>query len=130
MSSNVNQQKGLFQTLLACFIIVTVSFVTQRYKSLFITESGTFNLIEGQASLLLAAGLILKWKYIRLISGLWIIISLVMVIIVIVVTGKEFLLPNILLSIVLSILAYLLLFSNSVKMYVNDSGFHKLKMEK
>jgi hypothetical protein len=96
---------------------------------LFIGESGNLNIIEGQASFLLALGLLLKWKYIRLISGLWIILAFVGVLIFIVVIGKEILIPNILLLITLSILGYLLLFSNSLKMYVDDLGIKEDNIE-
>ena len=123
MSSKVYHQKGFFQTFLTCLLIIAISFITIRYKTLFVEESATYNLFEFQASLLLATGLLLKWKYIRQITGFVILISLIGTIILIVTTSMEFLLSNIILSIALSLVVYFLLFSNSVKMYVNEAGF-------
>lgn len=95
--------------------------------SLFVGESGNLNLIEPQASILLAAGLLLKWKYIRQITGFWIFISLFLVILTIFAMDKEFIFSNILLSIGFGIILYFLFFSDSLKTYVENTNVSGLK---
>lgn len=127
MIPNGFHQKGLFQTVLVGFLIILIGFFTNRYMSLFVGESGNFNLIEPQASILLAAGLLLKWKYIRQIAGFWMLVSLLLVIFAAVSMDRGFLLSNILLCIGLGIILYFLFFSDSLKTYVENARNIDLK---
>jgi len=129
MASNIFDQKGLFQTVLVGFLIVLVSFFTKRYTSVFFGTSGNLNILELQASILLAAGLLLKWKYIRQIAGFWMLISLLFLIFAIVAMDKEYLLANILLALGLGIILYFLFFSDSLRAYVEDRYVKELKPE-
>lgn len=68
MNEKFYQQKGFYQTLLTSILIISISLITQYKKTLFVQETGNFK-IYGSLGMLLAVGLLLKWKFVREILG-------------------------------------------------------------
>lgn len=120
MKTRFYQEKGFFLTLITSILIILIILIIDYKKTLFVQETGHLKILGGGLGIILAIGLILKWKYIRQILGVLVLLSLVAVIGMIIGSSKEFLLSYSILLSTLILIAYLLLFSKSVKDYVNS----------
>ncbi|NVO11847.1 MAG: hypothetical protein HXX16_17950 [Bacteroidales bacterium] len=120
MKTKLFQEKKFFLTLLTSILIISIVLIIDYKKTLFVHETGHLKILGGGLGIILAIGLILKWKYIRQILGVLVLISLVAVIVMAIGSSKEFLLSYSILLSTLILIAYFLLFSKSVKDYVNS----------
>jgi putative effector of murein hydrolase len=120
MKTKFYQEKGFFLTLLTSILIISIILIIDFKKTLFVRETGHLKILGGGLGIILAIGLILKWKYVRQILGVLVLISLVGVIFIAIGSSKEFLLSYSILLSTLFLIAYLLLFSKSVKDYINS----------
>lgn len=118
MNKKFYQQKGFYLTLLTSILIISISLITQYKKTLFVQETGNFK-IYGSLGMLLAVGLLLKWKFVREILGVLSLIVIASTVWIMLNGNKEFLISYGILLIVLIIVLYLLIFSKSVKGFVN-----------
>lgn len=78
MNTQIVNQKGFKEIVAVTILIIAVSLLTFIKKELFVHESGTMQ-VYGSIGVLLAFGLLLKWKYARpillFITGFWIIVT-------------------------------------------------------
>ncbi len=109
------EQKGFIPTLMASLLLIFVSTVNNYAKEYFVPETGHFKLLGG-LGLVLAIGLLLRWRYFRQISA--VISGFLMGIVVIfgISAGSQFLLSYIILATAL-LLLFLLLLSKPVILY-------------
>ena len=119
MNKKFYHQKGFYLTLLTSILIISVSLITQYKKALFVHETGNIK-IFGSLGTLLAIGLLLKWKFAREILGVFSLIAFVAIVIIMINTNKEFLISYGILLITLTLIILLLIFSNSVKSFLNN----------
>lgn len=110
------QQKGFWITLLTAILIVSVKLLTSFKYTLFVEEDGSFSMF-GNGGILLAAGLLLKWKHIRKILIVSVFFGLCICIGYAFNPDSPYHLNYMLLGIVLIGISYLL-FSDSVKKYL------------
>ena len=69
MNLKFYQQKGFKATLCAAIILIAIPIVTDLYKEYFVSETGHFKIMGG-LSIILAIGLLAKWKFVRHIAGI------------------------------------------------------------
>ncbi|MDQ1771442.1 hypothetical protein GQR60_09980 [Labilibaculum sp. A4] len=69
MNLKFYQQKGFKATLCAAIILIAIPIVTDVYKESFVSETGHFKIMGG-LSIILAIGLLAKWKFVRHIAGI------------------------------------------------------------
>lgn len=119
MKTKFYQEKGFFLTLLTSILIISIALLTEYKKTLFVHETGNFK-IFGSLGVLCAIGLLLKWKYVRQILGVIVLIALVGIIFIMTGTSKEFLLSYSILLTALVLVAYFLFLSRSVRNYVSN----------
>jgi putative effector of murein hydrolase len=120
MKTKFYQEKGFFLTLITSILIILIILIIDYKKTLFVHETGHLKILGGGLGIILAIGLILKWKYIRQILGVLVLMSLFGVIFIAIGSSKEFLLSYSILISTLFLIVYLLLFSKSVKDYINS----------
>lgn len=75
MISKFYKQPGFYPKLFTTIQIILISVSTIYFKTLYVTESGKFN-IPSNIGIILSLGLLLKWKYIRQILSIFIILSI------------------------------------------------------
>ncbi|MCW3789150.1 hypothetical protein [Plebeiibacterium sediminum] len=115
MKTKFIQQKGFLLTLLASILLVLITEVNNYAKEYFVTETGNFKILGG-LGLILAIGLLLKWKYFRQISA---VISGFLMGIVLIFgfsAGSQFLMSYMVLATTL-LLLFVLLLSKPVILY-------------
>lgn len=120
MKTKFYQEKGFFLTLITSILIILIILIIDYKKTLFVQETGHLKILGGGLGIILSIGLILKWKYVRQILSVLVLLSLVAVIVIAIGSTKEFLISYFLLISTLILIAYLLLFSKSVTDYIND----------
>jgi hypothetical protein len=119
MKTKFYQEKGFFLTLLTSILVISIALITEYKKTLFVQETGTIKII-GSLGVLLAIGLLLKWKYARQILGVIVLIGIVGIIFIMTGISKEFLLSYSILLTTLVLIAYFLFLSRSVRNYVSN----------
>ncbi len=115
MNTKFIQQKGFIPTLLASILLIFISEIQHYAKDYFVTETGNFKILGG-LGLILAIGLLLKWRYFRQISA--VISGFLMGVVVIfgIFAGSKFILSYIILATAL-LLLFVLLLSKPVVLY-------------
>jgi hypothetical protein len=119
MTVKMYQRAGFTQTTIAALLVTLVSLINYLDKDLYVHETGNIKIFGG-AGLLLATGLLLRWRYVRIILGILASISLFGLILITVTTigsSVDFVVPRIILLSMLAFIAYLTLFSKAVKTY-------------
>jgi hypothetical protein len=112
-------REGFVPTLIAAMLIVSIALITQFRKDLFVEESGSLK-VFGTLGILLAVGLVLRWRRMREIMGVIVGLSLLMMVPILVMTANtRFFFNYVILSILLSVTLYLLIFSKAVKNYIS-----------
>lgn len=124
----MNQQRGFIPTIIIIALITTITLMTSFAKTLFVAESGNIE-VYGWVGVLLAFGLIRKWKYARTIL-LWITAATFVLqgISVWLDNSGDKLFWNILLFIILGIILYLLNLK-SVKDFQKNDASHPLSSQ-
>ncbi len=120
MKTKLFQDKGFLLTLVTSILIILIVLIIDYKKTLFVHETGHLKILGGGLGIILAIGLILKWKYFRQILGVLVSMSLIGVIFIAIGSSKEYLLSYSILLSTLILIAYFLLFSKSVKDYVKS----------
>jgi hypothetical protein len=105
-------------TLLAAMIIISIVTVTAYQKALFIHETGNIK-IFGSLGIVLAIGLVLKWKYVRVILMAALMLLIWSMILILFFTDSEFMVSFGILLIAMVVAFYLITFSPSIKSYYN-----------
>ncbi len=113
----IYRKTGFFATLFITFLITFITLFTHYNKTLFVQETGNFK-IFGVVTIVLAFGLLLKWRYVRQI--LTVIVGVVAAVMVYVtfVVPSVFRTAYIILTGALLIVLHQLIFSKAVKQYV------------
>jgi len=114
------QQEGFFTTLITSVLIILIAIITEHFQSLFVPETGRLKLF-GDVGIILAVGLLLKWKYVRQILGVLVLIATFGLLFIVTNASSEYLLSQSILLIALALITYFLLFSSSVRNYVNGN---------
>lgn len=118
MNSKVIKQDGKLETSIIAVIIFVITLLTNFSKDLFVESSGNIK-IFGNFGLLLVAGLIWKWKFIRKVVSILTLISLIGVLMSFLML-KDISISFLILVTGLTFSFYLSTFSNSVKVYLNE----------
>ena len=112
-------REGFVPTLIAAILIVFIALITQFRQDLFVEETGNLK-IFGSLGILLSLGLVLRWRKMREILSAVVAVALLMMLPVTVVNATEkFFVSYLILSVLLSVTLYLLIFSKSVKHYMS-----------
>ncbi len=90
---------------------------TEYFKHFFVQDTGNIKIFGG-IGILLALGLLLKVKYTRHMLSIITFLAIAMTLFMIFWSGKEFVFAHSTLLVALGLVAYLLVFSGSVKKYV------------
>ncbi len=119
MKTKFIKQKGFLLTLLASILLILISEVNNYAKEYFVPETGNFKILGG-LGLVLAIGLLLKWRYFRQISA--VISGFLMGVAVIfgIFAGSQFFLSYIILATTL-LLLFVLLLSKPVILYTKSN---------
>ena len=119
MEEKFYKQKGFYLTLLTSILIISISLITQYKKTLFVNETGNIK-IFGSWGMLLAIGLLLKWKFVREILGVFSMTAFAVIIFMTFKAGKEFIFSYVILLTALTVVFVLLFFSKSVERYLKS----------
>ncbi|MBC35838.1 MAG: hypothetical protein CL663_07360 [Bacteroidetes bacterium] len=119
MSTPIHRQEGFFHTLAAAVLIIAVSLTTSYFKNSLSTEYVNIK-IYGNLGIIIAIGLILKWKYIPEVTGGITFLACTFIFISFFFANTQHFLQLIALLIVLIIITYLLLFNTKVKAFQNS----------
>ncbi len=119
MNLEASKQPGKLATYTAAFIILAIAILGNFYPELFVAQSGSFQLF-GNLGILLAIGLVRKWKHIRAILSVWTFVIMVGLLMGLMVS-KSIATSYLALLLTLAIVFYLTTFSSSVKMYLSES---------
>jgi hypothetical protein len=119
MKEKFYQKKGFYQSLFTSVLIIAIAVITDRFKTLFVPETGNLKLFGG-IGIILALGLLLKWKYVRQILAVLVLIALFAMIFILINTSSEFILNQSILLIALAVASYFLILSSSVRNYVKS----------
>ena len=117
MNQALYRQKGFLSTLFTSLLIIAIAVVTDYFDTLFVPETGKLKIFGG-IGIILAVGLIFKWKHVRLILSIISVGALIMLIPFASMTHEPYIIPRLILSVALALSTYFLLFSKSVKAYV------------
>jgi len=118
MNEALYLQKGFLSTLFTSVLIISIAVATDYFDSLFVPETGKLKIFGG-IGIILAVGLVFKWKYVRFILSIIASIAFLGVIAILTVASVQFILPLSILLAALTLITYFLLFSKSVKTYVD-----------
>ena len=119
MTEKIYKQKGFPMALFAALLIISIALVTEYFKSLFVHETGNISAF-GSLGVLLAIGLVLKWKYVREILKFAVSLSLCFMIFILLNSRQEFLLPLAVLTLAICVVLYLITFSKDVRTYCSN----------
>jgi len=117
MKEKFYQRKGFLPTLFTTVLIIAVAVITDHYKTLFVHETGNIKIFGG-LGILLAFGLLLRWKYVRQILGVFALIATTGITFHIFNVDKEFILSTFILLGGLILISYFLIVSESIKSYI------------
>ncbi|PKQ64234.1 hypothetical protein BZG02_05275 [Labilibaculum filiforme] len=112
------KHKGFFSTLFAALILIAIPIVTDMYKDSFVGATGHFKIMGG-LSIILAIGLLRKWKFAWYLTGIFVGFILFATIFMAFAMGINYAIAYSLLFITLIVLAVLLK-SKSVAFYLNS----------
>lgn len=73
------QQKGFVATLIVAIILIVIPIVTDVYEELFVPETGHFKIMGG-LTIIIAIGLLAKWKFFWHAAGILSVIILLLAI--------------------------------------------------
>jgi len=116
MNKALYSQKGFWSTLLTSLLIISIAIATEYFETLFVHETGNIK-IFGSIGIVLALGLIFKWRYVRTILSVFSFIALLLSILIVFDASEAYLIPRSILLATLALITYLLIFSKSVKAY-------------
>lgn len=118
MKQVLYQQKGFLSTVFTALLIIAIAVTTKYFDSLFVPETGNIKIFGG-IGVILAVGLIFRLKYIRVIIGFLSLIAVLGMTPLIFMAKEPFILPLSILVAALALINYFLLFSKSLKTYVD-----------
>lgn len=118
MNEALYRQKGFLSTLFTTLLIISIAVATDYFDALFVPETGNIKIFGG-IGIILAVGLIFRWKYVRYILGVISFVALFAMIFFISFASEPFILPLSILLAALALITYYLLFSKSLKTYVD-----------
>ncbi len=124
MKQKIYQQEGFLVTFIVALLVISISLITEHSQSLFVHETGNIRYF-GSFGIILSIGLLLKWRYARIILGFLTLLALIITILILVKTEQEFLLAYTILTIALLFASYLLWFSKALKIYTDDNNSFK-----
>jgi len=116
MNKALYSQKGFRSTLLTSLLIISIAIATEYFDALFVHETGNIK-IFGSIGIVLALGLIFKWRYVRNILSVFSFIAFAGSIFMVSGASEEYLIPLSILLATLALINYFLVFSKSVKTY-------------
>lgn len=117
MKKRFYYQEGFLSTLLTAILIFSIAIVTEYFKHFFVAETGNIKIFGG-LGILLALGLLLKVRYTRQILSVFAFLAIVVIVFMIYISHIAFIYAHSTLLLALGLIAYLLIFSGSVKKYV------------
>lgn len=116
MNEALYSQKGFRSTLFTSLLIISIAIATEYFDTLFVHETGNIK-IFGSIGIVLALGLIFKWRYVRTILSIFSFLALVGSIFMVSDAGEAYLIPRSILLAAIALITYFLIFSKSVKAY-------------
>ncbi len=116
MNLKFHQQKGFVATLSAAIILIAIPIVTDVYQELFVAETGHFKIMGG-LTIIIAIGLLLKWRFVHHIAGILTAIILFAAIFMVFAMGMNYAMAYVALIITLIVLM-ILLQSKALKNYM------------
>jgi hypothetical protein len=117
MNEALYRQKGFRSTLFTTLLIISIAVVTNYFDTLFVPETGNLKIFGG-IGIILAVGLIFKWKHVRFILAIIASLGFIACIFMVYSASEQFIIPRLILLATLALITYFLLFSKSVKTYV------------
>lgn len=119
MGKNKSVQKGRIEIIFVALFIMAVTLLSNFSKELFVESTGNYK-VFGNLGLLLALGLLLKWKYVRFFSAFSIFAAIIGSLYAVLQFQDKTLAHTALIA-GFSISFYLLVFSKNVKAYMAHS---------
>ena len=119
MKKKYHYQEGFLSTLLTAVLIFLIATATEYFKHFFVHDTGNIKIFGG-IGILLAIGLLFKLRFTRYILSVITFIAMIMATLMIYWSDKEFVYAHSTLLVALGLVAYFLVFSDSVKKYVES----------
>lgn len=116
MKNSLYRQKGFWTTFVAAVIIVSIVLVTEYQKQMFVPETGNIK-VFGTLGIVLAIGLIFKWRYVREILMTVLMFSIGFIFFVLFNTESQFIVSFGILLTAMIVAFSLIAFSPSVRRY-------------
>tara|TARA_R110001583_G_scaffold21469_2_gene81554 strand:+ start:7674 stop:8036 length:363 start_codon:yes stop_codon:yes gene_type:complete len=116
MKKRFHYQEGFLSTLLTAILFFLIATATEYFKHFFVHDTGNIKIFGG-IGILLAIGLLFKVKFTRYILSVITLLAIAMTLFMIFWSGKEFVYAHSTLLVALGLVAYFLVFSDSVKKY-------------
>src|SRR5687768_15885226 len=120
MQRRIYDQKGFYHTLLAAVLVTAVALVTHFRKDLFVYETGNIRFF-GSLGILLAIGLLLKWRKVREILAVFSVVIFLIAFLITVFWDEKFRVSYAILSGVVALITWLLM-SHHVKHFTNSTN--------
>jgi hypothetical protein len=117
MNKKLYQRKGFYHALFTSVLIFFIVLGIEIFKMELIPETGKLKYPDFIV-LILALGLVLRWKHVRQILGVISSFASVLIIFSIITSSKEFILARSLLLLALVLVSYLLVVSRALKNYI------------
>jgi len=117
MKKRFYHQEGFRSTLIIAVLIFSIATATEYFDSLFVHETGNIKIFGG-IGILLAIALLFRMRFVRYILSVITLLAIVMTLLMLYWSGGEFVYAHASLLVALGLIAYFLVFSNSVKTYV------------
>ena len=121
MNQDSNKLRGYYLTILIIILVLSIWLATYFGKTLFVYETGNIGFAKGLIPLL-SIGLLFKLKYLREILSIIYSLSLIMMLFILFLSNQIFFISNLILTIAICIICYLLIFSRDVKLYVESKN--------
>jgi len=118
MNKALYSQKGFRSTLLTSLLIIAIAIATEYFEALFVHETGDIKIFGG-IGIVLALGLIFKWRYVKAILSIFSFMALVGSIFMVSGASEEYLIPLSILLAAIALINYFLVFSKSVETYTS-----------
>ena len=112
-------QSGKLQIAIVVLIVAIITVLANFYKELFVAQSGKFQVL-GNLGLVLAIGLVQKWRYVRTVLSAWAFMAVVGVLMWFLLS-KSITPVYLLLFFGFTVIFYLTTISNGVKRYLNEN---------
>ncbi|MRT94578.1 hypothetical protein [Ancylomarina sp. 16SWW S1-10-2] len=117
MKKQFYNQEGFLSTLFTVVLIFAIAIATEYFDSLFVHDTGHIKIFGG-IGVVLAIALLFRLKFVRYILSIITLLAIVATLFMLYGSGGEFVYAHSVLLVSLSLIAYFLVFSNSVQNYV------------